>query len=220
MRKEKLETISLYGHNQHYKTYKVEVKMRTYEQIRPDLQTGDEVLCGGKGWISLLIKIVTLSWVSHVGKIFIDSNGCVWIWHSTSLAKGKSGPQREQFRTFLKSYQGRVEVRHLKFVGPLNTRPQGFQQTYIDTIKEFKDKEYENNYMELAGSVMPWKNKANLTSIFCSEMTAEIDMRTGILVRSVPANEYIPKDSLPGKAKDYTIKTESDAFYTKPIRLK
>ena len=177
----------------------------SYEVIRPKLQTGDEVLCGGKGFFSFVIKLVTWSWCSHVGKIFVDAFGCVWIWHSTSLSKGKSGPQREQFRTFLKRYRGRIEVRLLThgISGDPRFRPDGFQQMYIDTIREFKDKEYENNYLELAGSAMPWKNKANLASIFCSEENAEIDQRTVVIfIFDVPANEYKPKDSLPGGMKD------------------
>ena len=192
-----------------------------YEEIRPKLQTGAEVLCGGKGFFSFIIKLVTWSWVSHVGKIFVDVSGCVWIWHSTSLGKGKSGPQREQFRTFLKRYRGRVEVRLLSQVGEEpRYRSPSFRRTYLDTIKEFKDKEYENNMLELAGSAMPWKNKPNLASIFCSEMTAEIDQRTDVLdyIKAYPANEYMPKDSLPGGKKDETL--SSNWKYSLSYRLK
>ncbi len=174
-----------------------------YEQERPNLQTGDEIICGGKSWVSLLIKIITMSWASHVGKVYKDGN-CLWIWHSTSLGKGKSGPQREQLRTWLKRYDGKVAIRHLSYVDrPLGWRPEGFQSEYIATIKEFKDKEYETNYLELAGSALPWRNKPNLATIFCSEQNAEIDMRTGVLLRRIPANEYTPKDSLLGGEKSH-----------------
>ena len=192
-----------------------------YEVIRPNLQTGDEVDCGGKGFFSLVIKLFTWSWCSHVGKIFVDAFGCVWIWHSTSLGKGKSGPQREQFRTFLKRYRGRVEVRLLGYLASgSKRRPDGFQQTYIDTIREFKDKEYENNYLELAGSAMSLiKNKPNLASIFCSEMTAEIDMRTEVIWNNtIPANEYKPKDSLVGEMKDGNLLPGWN--YSRPYKLK
>lgn len=189
-----------------------------YEKIRPSLQTGDEIICGGKSWVSLLIKIVTLSWASHVGKVYKD-NGCLWIWHSTSLSKGKSGSQREQLRTWLKRYNGKVAVRHLSYIDkPLKWRPEGFQSEYIATIKEFKNKEYETNNWELAGSALPWRNKPNLATIFCSEQNAEIDMRTGVLTRVVSANEYTPKDSLRGGLKWYGMFKEAE--YGKLIWLK
>jgi len=197
-----------------------------YEALRPDLQTGDEVICGGKGFFSRIIQLATWSWASHVGKIYKDAFGCIWIWHSTLLSKGKSGPQREQFRTFLKRYNGRVEVRQLKFIcQDLCWRPYSFQHIYINTIIEFKDKEYEDNKLELAGSAMPWNNKPNLASIFCSEMTAEIDMRTGVLatISTMPANEYTPADSLENRKKDWNLKNwnlKDNWRYLKAVRLK
>lgn len=184
-----------------------------YLKVRPSFDTGDEILCSGKGLASFLVKFRTGCDISHVGKI-VALGLTVFLWHSTSLTKGKSGPQLVEFRQWLKQYNGLVWWRKLHF----NRTPK-FRQIYSDAIEEFKDKEYERNPLELYGAASALlKNKENLKDIFCSEQNAEADKRTSVIITDLPSNEFLPKDSLPHEKKDKLLNPK--ASFGPIIRLK
>lgn len=160
----------------------------TYESIRRDLKTGDILLFSGTGFVSWLIKRITFSKYSHVGMVYvIDRN--VYCWESTSLTKGRDGVQISLLSNKLLSYKGKVWVRHLT-----TNRSIEFYNA-IDNFRDaVKKRRYEQNIWELMGSALPWKNKANLTTIFCSELVAEALKRACVIARGKPSNEYTPAD--------------------------
>lgn len=177
------------------------------------MDTGDVIQCSGKGLVSFLIKLRTGNPMSHIGKLVVLEK-TVFLWHSTSLSKGKSGPQLVELRQWLQQYKGKIYWRRLCFDRTLE-----FRYQYLRTIDEFKDKVYERNIIELYGAASALiRNKKNLTDIFCSELASEIDQRTFVIDDKLPSNEYSPKDYMPlEKIEKHLI---NGARYEKLVRLK
>ncbi|MFA7100705.1 MAG: hypothetical protein WC196_02940 [Bacilli bacterium] len=177
------------------------------------MDTGDVIQCSGKGLASGLIKWRTGCDMSHTGTLVIMDR-TVFLWHITSLGKGKSSPQLIEFRQWLQQYKGKVYWRRLCFDRTLE-----FRYQYLKTIDEFKDKVYERDLIELLGAASALiKNKKDLTDLFCSELKAEVDQRTFVIDDKLPSNEYSPKDYMPlEKIEKHLI---NGARYEKLVRLK
>jgi len=175
------------------------MKQAKYENIRNQLKTGDILLFSGKGFISWGIKRICGSKWSHVGMVIkVNGYDMVFCWESTSMSsikdffskKQKNGAQTVLLSDRLRVYPGQVAVRQLKT--PL--KPQQIN-AIMQLRKECKNKPYETNKWELfcaAYDFIGGKNKKNLRSVFCSEMTAEGYIRAGLLKSKKPSNEYEP----------------------------
>lgn len=175
-----------------------------YIFIRNRLQTGDILLFSGKGFFSWLIKRATRSPISHVGMVYVIG-GNVFVWESTSLSKGKRGVQISLLSERIKNYKGKIWVRNLKA-----DRTAEFYRILKELREEIKGRDYENNLWELLGAVLPFRNKPNLTSVFCSEQIAEAFIRWRFLTSGLPANKYIPGDFSLGEIIDDDLKYNSE----------
>ena len=195
------------------------MKITPYNEIRPYLLTGDQLLCSGQSFVSWLIKRATFSDISHVAKVFVSGDD-VFVWESTSLGKGIDGVRMTLMSQWLAEYNGKVYLRHLRY-----DRDEAFYEAYRTTREDFKNKKYERKILQLIGAALPWRNKADLTDVFCSELTTEVDMRSGVLPRYkphyLPANEVVPSDYLPGRKIDDRMRwTVKPACFSELIRIK
>lgn len=177
-----------------------------YSEIRGILNTGDKVLFQGKGIISWIIRFLT--WMklwSHIGVIIRIANN-VFILESTTLYKGKKGVQIDYFTNVLARYKGIIAVRRV--IGMKNN------PKVLDIYKELRDellgRKYEKKILQLLGAAMPWQNKRDLSSIFCSELVAEGDIRLGLLPDFPPSNEYTPNDYAQGGVAERRMRKQTE----------
>lgn len=172
-----------------------------YESIRDDLHIGDLVLFSGKGNISDGIKFFTASKWSHIGVVVkIEEWDSILLWESTTLSniadaidgKSKQGVQTVALSDRIDTYDGDVAIRMLV----VNRTPQMIQ-SMKDFRKEVKNRPYEQNRMELVKAAYDnifGANEEDLSSLFCSELVAELYQRMGLLSDDLPSNEYTPAD--------------------------
>lgn len=171
-----------------------------YAVIRPALDTGDVILFRGKGLISWIIRTIARSRWSHGGRV-LKIEGRLFLWESTTLGTGKKGVQVNFLRTRIAQYKGRVAVRRL-FEVERGAEMRGITDTLL---WEMRDVEYEKDILELLGAALFWRNQQDLSSVFCTELLAEWDIRNGILPKSLPSNEYTPADYDKGGLVDRTM---------------
>ena len=171
-----------------------------YEQWRNGYQSGDVVLCQGKGLISFLIRLITMGWSSHTGRL-VWQYGRLYITHSTSLGKDSTGKKldgvtSELFGAFVARYKGKIKVRSWQGLGI----SEGRRRVVVrGKMMEYRDRKYERKILELLGAAMPWKNKeteASKLSLFCSEYGCDIDKQLGAFAypEEVISNELTPAD--------------------------
>ena len=174
----------------------------TYNQLRPELKTGDIILFSGKGGISAGIKWITLSRWSHVGMIVVlPEYNFVTVWESTTLSSlvdldtkvPRKGVQLVPLSLRVEDYPGDIAVRQLRDV----TFDEQALRQLMALRREFVGREYEQDKIELIKAAYdgPFgRNTEDLTSLFCSELVAETYQRLGLLDEGKPSNEYTPAD--------------------------
>jgi hypothetical protein len=170
-----------------------------YKEIRPLLKTGDLILFRGKGFISNLIQLVTLSEWSHVGLVLtLREYDFVVLWESTTLStekdlktkKLRKGVQLCQLSSKLANYRGSFAVKRL------NIPVEWAEHKLVDLRLRLNNRDYERSYNELFKAAYDWwggKNKEDLSSVFCSELVVEAYKELGLL-GDVQSNEYTPAD--------------------------
>ena len=171
-----------------------------YAEKRCELKTGDILLFEGKGFGSWVIKRATFSKWSHVGMVYKAADD-VFCYEALKLKKGKDGVQTSLLRARIKDYDGKIWVRQLR-----TRRTQSFVERF-DTYRErMKCREYENNIWELMGAAMPWKNKEDFTSLFCSELIAGAYQALHLIGKTIIANEFTPGDFSYDGVVEYCLK--------------
>ncbi len=182
-----------------------------YEDYRKMLHTGDIVLFSGTGAVSEVIKRASDSPWTHIGRVIQDGTfGQVLLWESTSLSpvkdindnRVKVGVQTVSLSTRIALYEGVVGIRRLSNF-PMNADR---LSTLIHLRRKFRNRPYEKDMLEMAAAAIDsdWPiikglvtNTTDLSSIFCSELSAELDMGWLLLPSSAgdePSNEYTPGD--------------------------
>ena len=181
-----------------------------YSDYRKVAKTGDIFLFSGKGNISDIIKYLTKGRWSHIGMVLAPTPDIVLLWESTTLSnlvdidtqRQSRGVQVVELSRRLRTYEGEVALRQIE---PALTPA---QESILFLLRhEFKSRKYEQSLIELFRSAWDWiggQNKADLSSLFCSEMVAEAFMAMGLIERtgSMPANEFTPTDFAQGNKID------------------
>lgn len=192
-----------------------------YDSIRNDLDTGDILLYSGTGAISTAIKIGTCSKWSHVGVIVRPRDfDMVCVLQSTTLSKAKDiisnqpveGVQLNFLSESIEIYPGGIAVRKLDVL-----RTDNILKAVRDFRKEVHGRPYEEKKIQLLKSAWDFfggENEEDLSSLFCSELVAELYQRMGLLDEEKPSNEYTPKD-FAGKLDLLHGATLSDPIYLK-----
>ena len=199
----------------------------TYDEIRPRLRTGDLILFSAKTslfrpstWISRLIKRVTRSEWSHVGLVvqtyFGGPSSVILSYESTTMSEARdvrtrkplAGVQLVLFSQRLRTYRGKIAIRHLQLT------MSGDQLLQLSQYrKRMRGKPYERNYLELLGAAFNgWfgRSTENFKSVFCSELVAGGLMAAGVIPEGV-ANHWAPGDFGAGG--------NADAFYGPEIEV-
>ena len=127
----------------------------------------------------------------------------LFCWESTSISKTKdalsgklvSGVQFTLLSDRLRDYDGRIAVRRLS---------RDLTDEELLKFRQFRKavrgRPYEQSRLELARAALDLigpDNTEDLTSLFCSELLAELYQRLGWLPEpphGLPSNEYTPKD--------------------------
>ena len=173
-----------------------------YISERSKLKTGDIVLFSGKGRISEIIKWATGSKYSHVGLIvYLEGIDLVAIWESTVLSNVADietgmmtkGVQLVPLSDRIGHYKGDgIFVRKLN-----NPLTDDMLQKLWDFRKAMTGKAYETHKLDLLKTL--WENfsgKEDLSSVFCSELTAESLQKMGLLydtdMGGLPSDKYRP----------------------------
>jgi hypothetical protein len=182
--------------------------MKKYEAVRGELDTGDIVLFSGTGFVSRMIQMFSGSEFSHVGMVVnIKEYDMLLLFESTTLSKVKhidthqstQGVQLVPLSERVKCY-GRDKVVFRKLEGV--TRSPDMVQDFKIFRKEVKGRPYEQSKIELAKSafdLFPDQDE-DLSSLFCSELIAEMYQRWGLFIGAkehpnfIPSNEYTPAD--------------------------
>ena len=185
-----------------------------YESIRDKLENGDVVLFRSRGAIARLIALGQLlggkrSRWSHVGIVVHDKNlDQVLLWESTTLSKledletGKRlrGVQTVFLSDRIRSYNGKVAVRRLVIPpGHIGLVRVTVAEALAEARREFNGKPYEKKHIQLAKAALDRtklgrNRKQDLSSLFCSELVAEVFQRAGLLPKDPPSSEYAPSD--------------------------
>lgn len=167
-----------------------------YSQIREQIRDGDIIAWGGKGQVSSLIKLFTLSTVSHVaivmkaiditneGKEIILNN----IIESTTL-DGYSGVVVNRLSKRLHNYDG--EVWWLPLSEDIRSRIDF--KIFYDWLKKQRKKVYD--IVQAMGSALDllWHNKEDFDKFFCSELcSAALEISGG--VSNINCSEITPAE--------------------------
>lgn len=178
-----------------------DVRHSNYTHERSRIQTGDILLFSGTGPISQGIKKGSRSNWSHVAMAVRSENpDIVMVYQSTTLSKAKDlhyGEPRQGVQINLLSetvsiYPGQIAVRYLE---TLRT-PEMMRQ--LESLRiELRGHPYEQDKCELFKALYDGPfghNEEDLSSLFCSELVAEVYQRWGLISEDLSSNEFIPKD--------------------------
>lgn len=178
----------------------------SYEQLRPDLQTGDLVLFHGLDFESALIEFLEHSQWSHVGMVVVlPCLNYPLLWESTPLHsltdpllhRAKSGPRLvpldDRLRLSLdRKLYNRFMVRHLHV-----SRTPDMLDALKGFIAEVHRLSFPGNwemFKEFLEGRLLNSQPETRRSFYCAELVAESYMRMGLLPDSPPSNAYLPKD--------------------------
>jgi len=166
-------------------------------------QPFDVVLFSGKGLVSRVIQLGTGSEWSHVALVVPDSTqeDGVALLESTTLSDvpcldagvPMKGVMRVPIEERVSTYDGKIAVRSIE--GPVS--PAQVLQCAIEE-KTYMGRPYEENQLELASSALDatglLTNQEDMSSVFCSELTATVLIACNILSKDRATNEYTPAD--------------------------
>lgn len=196
----------------------------SYDELsRKEIDTGDILLFSGTGPISNGIKAGSLSKWSHVGvAIYSPELDVLLAYQSTTLSKikdytdgiHKQGVQVNLLSDVLNTYKGEVAVRNLD----VHRTPEMLRVlSYFR--REMKGRPYEQSKIELIKSVYDGPfgvNIEDLSSLFCSELVAELYQRWGLISEDIPSNEFVPANFAPESGLELLRgATLSDVVYLK-----
>jgi len=175
------------------------------------LETGDIICFIGKNIFSWLIMGLQKIFLnekfkknetykfSHLGIVLKDDddNGILKILESPKVPFTKiDGVELFDLKDRMMNYNGKFVL--YKLNKPLSIDQKNQVKRFYD---EHKDKKYERSVVELVKSVIDdspiiSENEKDLSTIFCSELTAEIFIKMGLLPPNdvKPSNEYTPSE--------------------------
>ena len=165
--------------------------------IKPEFKTGDLVLFEGKGLFSTLIKIKTLSKISHVGIILIE-NGEPVICESTTLSdlpdmdSGEfiKGVQKHPLKERIEKYDGKIW--HAPILVDLPNEKA--MLNWLDVVHSKKVK-YDWKQAFLSGFALKHiVSKENFSLLFCSELCFKALKKAGVIAKRFNASQKNPKD--------------------------
>lgn len=178
------------------------VLLPAFEALRAELDTGDLVLFGGSSAVCRRIKRMTGCKWSHLAMVARHpATGQLLLWEATGgttlpdIVTGEIQPGVNLYdlEAWLRHYSEDTAVRRL-----LVPRSGPMLAALLALYEEVRGRPYEQNRLQMmrAGydGLLGRNRKADLSSLFCSELIAEAYQRMGLLPGSPPSNEYTPRD--------------------------
>lgn len=190
-----------------------------YSLWREKIRSGAILLFSGGGLVSEGIKAGTLSEWSHVGMAvwlqqFDELVLCVW--ESTTLNKVKTidgvfrkGVQTVPLSNRVDTYEGKIAFRN-----PSRDLTDVEFKALMKFRNKVKGRAYEESKLQLLKSafdlpawLMPGLhvNDQDLSSLFCSELVAEVMKDMGLISTATPSNEFTPADFSEGRSIDRLV---------------
>lgn len=196
-------------------------KMMNYKYIRSTLQTGDIVLFSGRGLFALLIKIFTISSLTHVGIVVRDGFTKQLSILESAVIGGKNGVQLNLLGARIKNHKGKLYIRKLvtERHPALQIKLQGFIRDNLGTSYEAG---IRGGWELLCAALdfWPFQNKPNTSRYFCSELVTEIYKLWELIPMATISNEITPADFKFGDSIDkLLVYSQQPACLQKPIRV-
>lgn len=150
---------------------------------------GDDLASG------VIRKLTQSSW-SHVALIIVDQTDCRYCFESTAsydeiMHKGIFPQVRiSPWSNVCDVYSGVIASRQFIFAESHqnNTKAVG------DLVHSLIGKPYEENLVSLVEAIKGKNKKKDISSIFCSELVAEVMQELGYLKNDKLSDNYLPKD--------------------------
>ena len=174
--------------------------MIKYEDIRPEIKTGDVIAFSGNGLTSSVIKLVTRSDISHVGIVLSKAeDGRIYIIESTSLlttpdavtGELHKGVQIQYLSDRIRDYDG--EVYHVPLIKNLKN-----PNDMIAWLIQKHEEQIPYDTMQAIGSALDifirLHNEEDFSSLFCSELITKALQLGGVVPKSINASEMHPED--------------------------
>jgi len=152
------------------------------------LQTGDLVLFSGKGFVSILIKILTLSKWSHCGIVIADDPRYPFplLYESTANIGVHVIPLKKKIAL----YNGTVAIRRV-------IHPNYIKRLHLSLYRsKVKGTPFESDNLQMLASSRFFKflrRDRCVKGLFCSEHVAECYQALGWMRSDVPSNWYSPR---------------------------
>lgn len=161
-----------------------------------NLKTGDLIFgTGESGDIKQLIQLVGWGYrYSHIGVIYKDKKGRLWMCHATNESCDTSTRKKNviygtpclsacmPFDLFLKTWVGRLSVRFLR--KPLNDRE---TEKFEQAVSQENGKPFPNKWKCLWGS---WYDHRDAPQ--CAQYTARVLKRVGLLKEHLDPDAFVP----------------------------
>lgn len=152
-------------------------------------------LFSGADAVSGMIRKLTNSSWSHVGLMIRDHKNEFYCFESTSsydeiMHQGITPQVRiSPWNTALQNYNGTVAFRQL-----FTYQYQKTEETLITPIvQKYIGRPYECDVSSLIEALSGSNKSADISSIFCSELVAEVLQESKFLSDAMPSNNYLPK---------------------------
>ncbi|KAL0248037.1 hypothetical protein GEMRC1_003276 [Eukaryota sp. GEM-RC1] len=198
-------------------------RYHSYEDLAEELHTGDVVLLRSKTIAGAIIRIGSNSEWSHVGLV-INPKDCSDSDSSAPkhLLLFESSTNRLSQRSFVtgNAFYGVsiVSLRPKIFssiytygaVAKLqgNVDRQKLLEVILDVKQDLFGRPYEQSMLQLVRSIFGdsgilRNRKVDLSSVFCSELVAEVFQRAGLLSKVRPSSSFVPEDFVPDREIDW-----------------
>ena len=205
----------------------------TYDQIRPTLDTFDQVLFRGEDLVSDIVAIGSPIY-THCGTIVkttqamlkslvsanklsplvydtmgdaIRTDGVLMVFESTLLnnLNNQKGVQLNLLSDRIAKYDGTVTIRRF-----IHDRTDFERQILSDFIRAIYGMPYETHILELLGCILKFgPDTEGLLSWFCSELDAMVFQRENFLPPKPLADRYVPSDFAQGGFVDKNLLVDS-----------
>lgn len=161
-----------------------------YEEIRDIIKPGDVIAFGGSGFMSSVIKVATLSRVSHVGIVpFVTRYGfqsVVSVIESTTMEDGVAGVDIRRLSTKIAKYNGDVWLLRLSRVIT--------SEQFLPFLLSQRGKKYDAPQAILSAIDLIPDSLKNLDRLFCSELVTAALQAAGIVGTDINPSEQTPID--------------------------
>lgn len=174
----------------------------SFQELLPNLKTGDLILYGGDSPLCKRLKRITGSRWSHVAMIArLHQDERPLLWEATAnsdledvlTGKIQPGVQLVDLENWIVHYAGETAIRRLQV-----DRTKEMESSLIAFFKEVHGRPYELSRLELLKAnydgLFGGNRQEDLSSLFCSELVAAAYQKVGLLAGKPPSNEYTPRD--------------------------